>query len=102
MLVEKQYVSAMLFKSITQPIPLISNVFNEIKSGIYSIMTETHSSYNTPVPITVEEFRERPCSLSNTHPDYIPPTPEEVKALRKLLGFPQARLGEFLGKKYNE
>ncbi len=51
--------------------------------------------------VTVAAFKNRPCSLHKSHPNFVLPTNEEVKALRLILGFSQARLGEFLGKTYN-
>ncbi len=64
-------------------------------------MSQTRPSYCGSVAITIEAFRNRPCTLVKTDPEYIPPTPEEVRSLRNLLGFPQARLGHFLGKSIN-
>ena len=64
-------------------------------------MSETSPVYGSATAVTVEAFRNRPCSLPKTHPNYLPPTPEEIKSLRNLLGFPQARLGDLLGKSYN-
>ena len=64
-------------------------------------MSQTRPGYGRATAVTVEAFRNRPCSLPKTHPDYLLPTSEEVKSLRNLLGFPQARLGDFLGKSYN-
>ena len=65
-------------------------------------MSQDTPLYCASTPVTVEAFKNRPCSLPKSHPRYIPPTPEDVKALRNLLGFPQARLGEFTGKAYNK
>ncbi len=64
-------------------------------------MSEISPGYGSATAVTVEAFRNRPCSLPKTHCNYLPPSPEEVKSLRNLLGFPQARLGDFLGKSYN-
>lgn len=38
---------------------------------------------------TIEAFRNRPCSLPFSHPDYKEPEPEEVDALIKVAGWSQ-------------
>jgi hypothetical protein len=65
-------------------------------------MSENKVHYSSATAITVEAFRNRPCSLPLSHPGYVPPTPAEVRALRNILGFSQARLGLLLGKRYNK
>ena len=52
--------------------------------------------------LAIEEFKKRPCVLSKFHPDYIPPTNEEVRDVRKFLGFSQAQLGYFSGMVFNK
>ena len=64
-------------------------------------MSQTRSGYGCATAVALEAFRDRPCSLPKTHPDYLPPTTQEVKSLRNLLGFPQAMLGDFWGKSYH-
>ncbi len=61
-------------------------------------MSEITKIYSSSVAITVEAFQNRPCSLPAIHPDYVPPTPQEVKSLRHLIGYSQADLG-LLGNK---
>ncbi|MBP3155182.1 hypothetical protein IZT73_06770 [Aliivibrio fischeri] len=68
----------------------------------FYFMCEKHAQYSSSTAITVEAFRNRPCSLPLSHPGHLPPTPEEVRALRQLLGYPQARLGSLLGKTYSK
>ncbi|MGF1804335.1 hypothetical protein L4C31_03685 [Aliivibrio sifiae] len=65
-------------------------------------MSEIKARYITATPVTVEAFRNRPCSLPITDQNYVPPTPEEVRALRQLLGFTQSRIGALVGRAYNE
>ena len=61
-------------------------------------MSEVKASYDGQgVPLTVEAFKNRPCGLGIEHPDFIQPTPQEVKALRKLLGFSQVDLAKLTG-----
>ncbi len=64
-------------------------------------MTEDIKPYVTTSSISIDAFRNRPCSLPANSPDYKQPTPEEVKALRKLIGLSQAGLAKFLGAAYN-
>ena len=52
--------------------------------------------------LLIEEFKKRPCVLSKFHPDYVPPTNEEVREVRSILGFSQARLGYFAGMIFNK
>lgn len=56
-------------------------------------MSETTQIYSSSVAVTLEAFQNRPCSLPASHPDYIPPTPQEIKSLRHLIGYSQADLG---------
>ena len=65
-------------------------------------MSQESPLYNALTPVTVEAFKNRRCSLPKTDPNYLAPTPEEVKSLRSLLGFPQARLGDLVGKTYSK
>ncbi|MUJ27947.1 hypothetical protein GNP73_08155 [Aliivibrio fischeri] len=65
-------------------------------------MSEITARYMSALPVTVEAFRNRPCSLPITDPNYVPPTPEEVRALRQLLGFTQSRVGALVGRSYNK
>lgn len=75
--------------------------FLKAKSGVLQ-MSENKVNYLSETPVTIEAFRNRFCVLPLSHPNHVPPTPEEVKALRNLLGFSQARLGLLLGKTYNK
>jgi hypothetical protein len=66
------------------------------------MMSERKVRYISAIPVTVEAFRNRPCSLPITNPNYVPPTPEEVRALRAILGFSQSRVGALIGRTYNK
>lgn len=48
--------------------------------------------------MTLDDLIESKCTLPLSDPDYIPPTPEQIKWLRAYLGLSQAKLGYFLGK----
>ncbi|WP_345855791.1 hypothetical protein [Shewanella algae] len=56
---------------------------------------ETSKQYCDSVPLTVEAFKNRRCSLPACHPDYVQPTPDDVRALRVLLGFSREELSKF-------
>lgn len=58
-------------------------------------MSETIAQYGVSIPKTAEAFKNRPCSLPACHPDFKLPTPEEVAALRELLGFSRLELSKF-------
>jgi hypothetical protein len=58
------------------------------------------SIYSQAKPLTVEAFRNRAC-CKHMFFGYVPPSPEEVESLRKILGYSQAQLGCLLGKKFN-
>ena len=65
-------------------------------------MSQETLTYGASTALTVEAFKNRACSLPKSDPRYLPPTPEEIKSLRNLLGFPQARLGDLTGKTYSK
>ena len=52
-------------------------------------------------PLTIEAFKNRPCGLGIEHPDFIQPTPQEIRALRKLMGFSQVQLAKLTGVSWN-
>lgn len=54
--------------------------------------------YSASVAVTIEAFQNRPCSLPAAHPEFVPPTSQEVKSLRHLIGYSQKDLG-LLGNK---
>ncbi len=62
-------------------------------------MSENKVVYDaTDLQITVEEFKSMPCVRHRLEPEYVPPTPDEVRFVRQtLLGWPQTKLGAFLG-----
>ncbi|EIU7553804.1 hypothetical protein QJ364_004053 [Vibrio vulnificus] len=64
-------------------------------------MSEKYCNYivNPDLPITRDAFKRLPCSLPLAHPEFVEPTSREVKSLRLLLGFSQADLGVFAGKR---
>lgn len=65
-------------------------------------MSKIKAGYLTEPPVTVEAFRNRPCSLPITDQNHVPPTPEEVRSLRQILGFTQSRVGALVGRSYND
>ncbi|MEZ9042912.1 MULTISPECIES: helix-turn-helix domain-containing protein [unclassified Vibrio] len=48
--------------------------------------------------MTLVDLIESKCALPLSSPDYVSPTPEQIKWLRTYLGLSQAKLGYFLGK----
>ena len=66
-------------------------------------MSEVKASYDGQgVPLTIEAFKNRPCGLGIEHPDFVRPTPQEVKGLRNLLGFSQVDVAKLTGVKWND
>lgn len=43
--------------------------------------------------VSLESFKNRPCTRPSSDPGFVYPTPEEVRELRALLGFSQVDLG---------
>ncbi|GHG07189.1 helix-turn-helix domain-containing protein [Thalassotalea marina] len=65
-------------------------------------MSETSPIYSGQgVPETFAAFKNRPCALGVEHPNFILPTPIEIKALRKLMGFSQVDVAKLTGCKWN-
>jgi len=64
---------------------------------------ETIAFYDTggALPISLEAFRNRPCALSFGNPAYVPPTPQEVDRLIKLVGWSQSSVAMLVGVTYN-
>ncbi|MGI2002084.1 hypothetical protein [Shewanella frigidimarina] len=56
-------------------------------------MSEKIKIYSSSVAVTVEAFKNRSCSLPACHPNYVSPTPQDIKSLRHLIGFSQTDLG---------
>jgi len=66
-------------------------------------MSEIKAEYKGQViPLTLEAFKNRSCSLGIEHSEFIPPTPEEVKSLRTILRFTQNDLARFVGVSYSK
>lgn len=63
---------------------------------------QTSPQYATSLPLTVEAFRNRACARPCYDEGYVPPTPDEVKQLRTLLGLSQRQLARFLGANYTQ
>ncbi|EJE4644392.1 hypothetical protein BKG02_004745 [Vibrio parahaemolyticus] len=62
-------------------------------------MSENKTLYsNFESKMTLDDLMNSQCSLPLSSPDYLPPTPEQIKWLRVYLGLSQAKLGYFLGK----
>jgi DNA-binding transcriptional regulator YiaG len=53
-------------------------------------------------PLTLAAFKNRASGLGIEHPDFSPPSAEEVKALRKLIGLSQVGLAKLTGVSWNE
>jgi DNA-binding transcriptional regulator YiaG len=62
---------------------------------------ENNKYYSNTEPMTIMAFKNRPCSLKKTDPNFKQPTAKEVKMLRNLIGFSQAALAKLLGVTYN-
>lgn len=62
-------------------------------------MTETTAKYNVGGDIidSLKKMKRLPCVLPCAHPDYIPPTPEEVGLLIKLAGWSQREVALIAG-----
>lgn len=50
--------------------------------------------------MTIASFKKRPCGLGIEHPDFLLPTPQEIKILRLLLGFTQIDTAKVTGVKW--
>lgn len=65
-------------------------------------MSEERSTYRVnSTPANLDAFRNRPCTLLCSDPDYVPPEPEEVDALIKLSGWSQNDTAKLVGVNYN-
>jgi len=66
-------------------------------------MTQEHPTYgaNRGAPETLQAFRNRACSLPASHPDYCPPTPAELDALIKIMGWSQNDVARITGVNYD-
>jgi DNA-binding transcriptional regulator YiaG len=66
-------------------------------------MTDKKTDYEGQnIPLSITAFKNRRCGLGIEHPEYEPPTPEEVKALRKLIGLSQVGLAKLTGVSWND
>ncbi len=68
-------------------------------------MSEPRAPYYAPsgaAPASLEAFTNRPCALPYCHPDYRPPTSEEVTALIKLAGWSQREVALIAGVSYTQ
>jgi DNA-binding transcriptional regulator YiaG len=50
---------------------------------------------------SLESFKKNKCALNIEDPDFEPPTPEQVKNLRELMGFSQVDLAKLTGVSWN-
>ncbi len=57
--------------------------------------------YARGTPATLDAFKSRRCTLPYSAPDYRDPTPTEVDALIKLMGWSQNDAAKLLGVTYN-
>ena len=60
-------------------------------------MSEHKAIYDvTGLDCSIEEFKMRPCVRHRYSPEFVQPTPDEIKFVRTaLLGWPQTKLGAF-------
>jgi DNA-binding transcriptional regulator YiaG len=66
-------------------------------------MSEQRTNYEGQnTPLTLAAFKNRACGLGIEHPDFEPPTPQEVKALRKITGLSQVGLAKLTGVAWND
>lgn len=66
-------------------------------------MSEKESIYTkVGIPTTREAFLNRPCTRQAITGLYVPPTPEEVKALRVLAGWTQVDVAKIVNVSYND
>jgi len=58
-------------------------------------MSEHKAIYDvTGLDCSIEEFKMRPCVRHRYSPEFVQPTPDEIKFVRTaLLGWPQTKLG---------
>lgn len=64
-------------------------------------MSEQRAMYNTGTTISPQDLATRPCCLPYADPGYRPPTPEEVSALIKGMGWSQNDAAKICGANYN-
>lgn len=62
-------------------------------------MNEERTTYDTggSLPMTIEAFRNRPCSLLFSDPKYTQPEPQEVAQLIRLAGWSQNQVANLVG-----
>ena len=62
-------------------------------------MNDMKTTYNkdAPLPMTLQAFRNRPCTLPWTNENYQAPTPGEVSQLIKLAGWSQNDAAKIVG-----
>jgi len=59
--------------------------------------TRTEYSVGNVPPKSIEAFYNRRCALPFNHPDYQKPSPEEVDALIKIMGWSQRQVANLVG-----
>jgi len=65
-------------------------------------MTEIDDKYEGQgLPKNIDAYKNRACGKGIEHPDFVLPTPAEIKRLRNLLGFSQVDLAKFVGVSWN-
>lgn len=62
---------------------------------------ETHAQYTVPGCIDRNDLAQRPCARLFSDPEYVPPTPEEVDGLIKLMGWSQVDTAKIAGVNYD-
>ncbi len=63
-------------------------------------MSEELRPYGNVDTVTRSAFKQRRCTLPIFHPEYIPPTPEEIQALITLGGWSQVQVAKLVGVGY--
>ncbi len=64
-------------------------------------MSQSRPTYARGTPATIDAFKSRRCTLPYSAPDYREPTPTEVDALIKLVGWSQNDAAMLIGVTYN-
>ncbi|WP_149983326.1 helix-turn-helix domain-containing protein [Pseudoalteromonas rhizosphaerae] len=65
-------------------------------------MSELNKTYNAGTsPTTLDGFKNRAFAKSNESGEYEPPTPQDIKALRQLMGWSQTDVARIVGVSWN-
>lgn len=64
-------------------------------------MSEKAAGYKVGDGLSLDEFKELPCALVFSDPDYLPPTPGEIDQLIKAAGWSQNGTAKLVGVSFN-